>query len=172
MFRLSAATFCCALSLSIFSTSIRAQTQSTDNTIHVTVAIGADGSRTTYESDRANHKATATTSGPDGKLRQKIQFELDEAGHYKSSQAFGPEGEFRFKALYKYDAAGRITEEKQFNKDDSLQRRIIYTFDQLGKATGLSIYDAKGKLISHTGAPTTTASPSPANKKAKLPGSR
>jgi hypothetical protein len=101
MFRLSAATFCCALFISIFSPSLRAQAQSTDDTIRVTVAIGADGSRTTYESDRANHKATATTSGPDGKLRQKIQFELDEAGHYTSSQAFGPEGQFRFKALYK-----------------------------------------------------------------------
>jgi|SRR5450631_1631399 hypothetical protein len=172
MFRLSAATFCCALFISIFSPSLRAQAQSTDDTIRVTVAIGADGSRTTYESDRANHKATATTSGPDGKLRQKIQFELDEAGHYTSSQAFGPEGQFRFKALYKYDAAGRITEEKQLGKDDSLQRRIVYTFDPLGKATGLSIYDAKGKLISHTGAPSSTPSPSPVNKKAKAPGSR
>jgi hypothetical protein len=172
MFRLSAAIFCCTLFLSIFSPSIRAQAQSTDDTIRVTVAIGADGSRTTYESDRANHKATATTSGPDGKLRQKIQFELDEAGHYTHSQAFGPEGQFRFKALYKYDAAGRITEERQLGKDDSLQRRIVYTFDPVGRATGLSIYDAKGKLISHTGAPAATTSPSPVNKKAKAPGSR
>jgi hypothetical protein len=172
MFRLSAATFCCTLFFSIFSPPILSQAQATDDTIRVTVAIGADGSRTTYESDRANHKATATTNGPDGKLRQKIQFELDEAGHYTSSQAFGPEGQFRFKALYKYDAAGRITEERQLSKDDSLQRRIVYTFDPVGRATGLSIYDAKGKLISHTGAPATTASPSPANKKAKLPGSR
>ena len=171
MFRLSVAIFCCTLFLSIFSPSIRAQAQSTDDAIRVTVAIGADGSRTTYESDRANHKATATTSGPDGKLRQKIQFELDEAGHYTSSQAFGPDGQFRFKALYKYDAAGRIIEERQLSKDDSLQRRIVYTFDPAGRATGLSIYDAKGKLISHTGAPATTASPSPASKKAKTPGS-
>lgn len=172
MFRLNAATFCCTLFLSVFSPPIRAQAQSTDDTIRVTVAIGADGSRTTYESDRANHKATATTSGPDGKLRQKIQFELDEAGHYTSSQAFGPEGQFRFKALYKYDAAGRITEEKQLGKDDSLQRRIVYTFDPAGRATGLSIYDDKGKLISHTGPPATTPSPTPANKKTKAPGSR
>ena len=172
MFRVSAATFCCTLFLSSFSPAIRAQVPSTDDAIRVTVAIGADGSRTTYESDRANRKATATTSGPDGKLRQKIQFELDEAGHYKSSQAFGPEGEFRFKALYKYDGAGRITEERQLSKDDSLQRRIVYTFDPAGRATGLSIYDAKGKLISHSGASPTTPSPSPVNKKAKPPGSR
>ena len=170
MFRASAVTFFCAAFMSIFCPSIRAQTQSTDDTIRVTVAIGADGSRTTYQSDRANHKATATTNGPDGKLRQKIQFELDDAGHYTSSQAFGPDGQFQFKALYKYDAVGRITEEKQLGKDDSLQRKIVYTFDSAGKATGLSIYDAKGKLISHTGAP--AASPSPVNKKAKNPGSR
>ena len=147
-----------------------AQGQSTDDAIRVRVSIGADGSRTVYQADRANHKATATTTGPDGKVREKIQYELDEAGHFASGQIFGPDGQFRFKALYKYDAAGRITEEKQLTQNDSLQRKIVYNYDPAGKPAGMSMYDAAGKLINRTGA--TSASPSPSAKKTKSPGSR
>jgi hypothetical protein len=99
MFRLSVVTFFCTALMSILCQPIRAQ--STDDTIRVTVAIGADGSRTVYRSDRANHKASATITGPDGKVREKIDYVLDEIGHYASGQAFGPDGQFRFKALYK-----------------------------------------------------------------------
>ncbi|MEY2480550.1 MAG: hypothetical protein QOI04_1477 [Verrucomicrobiota bacterium] len=158
--------------MSILCPSIQAQTPSNDDTIRVTVAIAADGSRTTYQSDRANHKATATTTDPDGHLREKINYELDQAGHYVSGQSFGADGQFRFKALYKYDATGRIAEERQLAKNDSLQRKIVYSYDAAGKPTGMSIFDAAGKLLSRTGAAVASPTPTPSSKKTKNPGSR
>ena len=158
--------------MSILSRPLRAQAKSTDDTIRVTVAIGADGSRTTYQSDRANHKATATTTDPDGHLREKINYELDDAGHYVSGQSSGPDGQFRFKALYKYDGAGRIAEERQLAQNNSLQRKIVYSYDPAGKPTGMSIFDAAGKLISRTGAVAASPTPTPSNKKPKKPAGR
>ena len=105
------------------------------------------------------------------KLLQKIQFELDEAGHYTSSQAFGPEGQFRLqKALYISTMPPAESSRRSNWARMILSNAESFTlFDPVGKATGLSIYDAKGKLISHTGAPATATSPSPVNKKAKPP---
>jgi len=39
--------------------------------VRVTVSLNAGGSRTTYRFDRPNKKATALTTGPDGKVREK-----------------------------------------------------------------------------------------------------
>jgi hypothetical protein len=45
-------------------------------TVRVTVSLNADGSRTTYRFDRPNKKATAFTTGQDGKVREKIRYDL------------------------------------------------------------------------------------------------
>src|SRR5207237_9739143 len=68
--------------------------------VRVTVSMNADGSRTVYEFDDAQHKAIATTTGEDGKLREKIRYDIDEAGRFSSGTIFGPDGHFRFKSRY------------------------------------------------------------------------
>jgi len=85
--------------------------KSDSDTIRVTVTMNADGSRTVYKSDDAQHKAVATTTGADGKVREKIRYQLDDAGRYSSGMVSGPDGRLRFKSQYKYDGAGRLQEE-------------------------------------------------------------
>jgi hypothetical protein len=51
-------------------------------TVRVTVSLNADGSRTTYRFDRPNKKATALTTGQDGKVREKIRYDLDDSGRF------------------------------------------------------------------------------------------
>jgi hypothetical protein len=130
--------------------------------VRVTVSINEDGSRTVYEFDTANHKATATTRGRDGKLRGRIRYVLDPAGRFSSGEVLGPDEKLRFKTLYKYGDGGRLLEESQLGPDDSVRYKIVYAYDQLGKQTGYSVYDAKGKLVSQTAAP---APASPEKKK-------
>ena len=137
-------------------------TRPESDVVRVNVTINPDGSRTVYKFDSANHKATATTTEPDGKPRGKIDYELDEAGRFASGQVFGPDGQFRFRTLYKYDAAGRMLEEQQLGKDNVLSSRIVYSYDKGGKQTGYSIYNAAGKLIGRFESP--NASPPPAGK--------
>ncbi len=137
---------------------------SSSDTVRVTVSINEDGSRTIYEFDAANHKATATTRGRDGKLRGLIRYNLDSAGRFSSGEVFGPDEKLRFKTLYKYGDANRLLEESQLGKDDSLRHKIVYAYDQTGKQIGYSVYDGKGKLIGQTTAP---ASPSPVKKKSR-----
>jgi hypothetical protein len=139
----------------------RGQVQDANDTIRVRVAINADGTRTTYQSEPAKHKATATQTGSDGRIIEKIRYELDDAGRSKSGRVFGPDDRLRFKALYKYDAAGRVTEEKQLNNDESVRQKIVYSYDQRGKPSGYSIYDAAGKMIGPTSAPSPTPTASP-----------
>jgi hypothetical protein len=127
--------------------------------LRVTVMINEDGSRTTYEFDAANHKATATTRDRDGKLRGRIRYVLDPAGRFSSGEVFGPDEKLRFKTLYKYGDAGRLLEESQLGQDDSVRHKIVYAYDQVGKQIGYSVYDAKGKLLNKVGAPTQVASP-------------
>lgn len=122
-------------------------------TLRVTVSINPDGSRTAYRFDSANHKATATTTGKDGKVREKIRYVLDEAGRFSSGLVFGPNDQLRFKTLYKYDATGRLLQETQLGDDDAVQHKIVYTYDTAGKQTGYSVYDASGKIIGQTKAP-------------------
>ncbi len=133
--------------------------------VRVMVTMNADGSRTEYKFDDAKHKAVATTTNPDGKLREKIRYELDDAGRWSSGRIFGPDRRFRFKSRYKYDSAGRMEEEIQMNDKDIVLHKIVYSYDQNGKQTGYSIFDANGKLESGTTASTPTTSPKSREKK-------
>ena len=122
------------------------------NAARVTVSMNADGSRTVYQFDDAQHKAIATTTGQDGKLRQTIRYDLDDAGRFSSGRIFGPDGRLRFKSQYTYDNGGLLQEETQSDKDGTLLHKIVYSYDQNGKQTGYSIFDASGKLIGKTSA--------------------
>jgi len=120
------------------------------NAARVTVSMNADGSRTVYQFDDAQRKAIATTTGQDGKLRQRICYELDDAGRFSSGRIFGPDGRLRLKSRYTYDNAGRLQEETQSAEDGTLLHKIVYSYDQNGKQTGYSIFDASGKLLGRT----------------------
>jgi hypothetical protein len=132
-----------------------------NSAVRVTVSMNADGSRTVYEFDDPQHKAIATITGEDGKLREKIRYDIDDAGRFSSGTIFGPDGHFRFKSRYKYDSSGRLEEETQSAEDGTLLHKIVYSYDQTGKRTGYSIFDINGKLVGGTIA----GSPSPKRKK-------
>jgi hypothetical protein len=129
--------------------------------VRVTVSMNTDGSRTVYEFDGAQHKAIATTTGEDGKLREKIRYDIDETGRFLSGTIFGPDGHLRFTSRYKYDSSGRLQEETQSAENGALLHKIVYSYDQTGKRTGYSIFDTNGKLVGRTVA----GSPSPKQKK-------
>jgi hypothetical protein len=112
--------------------------------------MNADGTRTTYEFDSLRHRATATTTGKDGKVVGKIRYVLDDASRFASGEVYGPDDKLRFKTLYKYDAAGRLIQESQLGPDDSLRNKIVYAFDKNGKQTGYTVYDSNGKLVQQT----------------------
>jgi len=135
--------------------------QAPGDAVRVTVSMHPDGSRTVYNFDNAQHKAVATTNGPDGKLRETIRYELDNAGRFSSAEISGPDGRLRLKSRYKYDDAGRILEETQSAADGALQHKIVYSYNSSGKQTGYSVFDASGKLLSRTGGAITGTSPSP-----------
>src|SRR6266536_1279255 len=139
--------------------------QSTEQTqgdaLRVTVSMPPDGSRTVYNFDNAQHKAVATTTGQDGKLRETIRYELDEAGRFSSGEISGPDGRLRFKSRYKYDDAGRLLEETQSSEDGALLHKIVYSYDASGKQTGYSVFDASGKLVGGTSAGKIRPSSSP-----------
>ena len=134
--------------------------QAPSDAVRVTVSMHPDGSRTAYNFDNAQHKAVATTTDPDGKLRETIRYELDDAGRFSSGEISGPDGRVRLKSRYKYDNAGRILEEAQSAPDGTLQHKIVYSYDSSGKQTGYSIFDASGKLLGRTGAAMSRPSPS------------
>jgi hypothetical protein len=129
--------------------------------VRVTVSTHPDGSRTVYNFDNAQHKAVATTTGQDGKLRETIRYELDDVGRFSSAEISGADGRLRLRSRYKYDDAGRILEETQSAADGTLQHKIVYSYDSSGKQTGYSIFDASGKLVGRTGAAISRPSPSP-----------
>ena len=135
----------------------------TPDAVRVTVSINADGSKTVYEFDAPRHRATATTTGKDGKLVGKIRYTLDDAGRFASGEVYGPNDQFRFRTLYKYDASGKLTEETQLGQDDAVRNKIVYAYDKNGKQTGYTVYDAAGKVIRRT--PGTAPKPSPASKR-------
>ena len=120
------------------------------NAARVTVSMNADGSRTVYQFDDAQHKAIATTTGQDGKLRQTIRYELDDVGRFSGGRIFGPDGRLRLKSRYTYDSEGRLQEETQSAENDTVLHKIVYSYDQNGKQTGYSIFDASGKLLGRT----------------------
>ncbi len=121
--------------------------QPPSDAVRVTVSMHPDGSRTVYKFDNAQHKAVATTTDPDGKLRETIRYELDDAGRFSSSVISGPDGRLRFKSRYKYDDAGHLLEETQSAEDGTLLHKIVYSYDASGKQTGYSVLDASGKLV-------------------------
>src|SRR5438128_11271415 len=135
--------------------------QAQSDAVRVTVSMHPDGSRTVYNFDNAQHKAVATTTDPDGKLRQTIRYELDDMGRFSTAEISGSDGRLRLKSRYKYDDAGRILEEAQSAADGTLQHKIVYSYDSSGKQTGYSIFDASGKLLGRTSTATSRASPSP-----------
>jgi hypothetical protein len=137
------------------SFSLRAQSApvESNDSIRVSVTLNEDGSRTTYQFDNPNHKAIATTTGRDGKPREKIEYQLDEAGRFGSGRIFGSDGKFQYRSVYKYDAAGHLQEESKFGKDDRLLSKIVYAYDSAGKQSGYSVYDGAGKLIGQTSSP-------------------
>src|SRR2546423_14166116 len=134
--------------------------QAGSDAVRVTVSMHPDGSRTVYKFDNAQHKAVATTTDPDGKLRETIRYELDDAGRFSTGEISGPDGRLRFKSRYKYDNAGSILEEAQSAPDGTLQHKIVYSYDSSGKQTGYSLFDASGKLPGRTGAAMSRPSPS------------
>lgn len=131
--------------------------------VRVTVSLNADGSRTVYEFDSLHRKATATTTGKDGKLVGKIRYDLDEAGRFSRGEVFGPDDRLRFKTVYKYDASGKITQETQLGADDAVRSKIVYAYDKIGKQIGYTVYDASGKVIRKT--PGTAPRPTPSRKR-------
>jgi hypothetical protein len=133
-------------------------------TVRVRVSMNSDGSRTVYKFDDARRKAVATTTGEDGKLRQRIDYDLDEAGHVSSGNVFGPDGRLRFKSRYVYDSAGRLQEETQSAEDGTVLHKIVYSYDQNGKQTGYSIFDGSGKLLGRTTALIMNPAPSPKSR--------
>ena len=143
--------------------------QTRSDAVRVTVSMHPDGSRTTYKFDNAEHKAIATTTDPDGKLRETIRYELDEAGRFSTGEISGPDGRLRFKSRYKYDDAGRLLEETQSAGDGALLHKIVYSYDASGKQTGYSVFDASGKLVSGMGAAKVrpSATPKPRGKGAR-----
>ena len=135
--------------------------QAQSDAVRVTVSMHPDGSRTVYNFDPPQHKAVATTTDADGKLRETIRYELDDAGRFSSSEISGPDGRIRLKSRYKYDNAGPILEETQSAPDGTLLHKIVYNYDSSGKQTGYSVFDASGKLVGGKGAAIVRPSPSP-----------
>jgi hypothetical protein len=135
--------------------------QTGSDTVRVTVSMHPDGSRTVYKFDNAQHKAVATTTDPDGKLRETIRYELDDAGRFSSGEISGPDGRLRFKSRYKYDDAGHLLEETQSAADGTLLHKIVYSYDASGKQTGYSVFDASGKLVGGKSAAKVRPSSSP-----------
>src|SRR5438445_11560609 len=135
--------------------------QAPGGAVRVTVTMHPDGSRTVYNFDNAQHKAVATTTGQDGKLRETIRYELDEAGRFSSGEISGPDGRVRFKSRYKYDDGGRLLEETQSSENGTLLHKIVYSYDASGKQTGYSVFDASGKLVGGTSAGKIRPSSSP-----------
>jgi hypothetical protein len=138
--------------------------QPQSDAVRVTVSMHPDGSRTVYKFDNAQRKAVATTTDPDGKLRETIRYELDDAGRFSSGEISGPDGRLRFKSRYKYDDAGHLLEETQSAEDGTLLHKIVYSYDASGKQTGYSVFDASGKLVGGKSAAKTRPASSPKNR--------
>ena len=120
------------------------------DSIRVTMSLNEDGSRTVYETDTANRKATATTTTAAGKVQAKIRYTLDEAGRYETGQVYGPDDKIRYRTAYKYEPSGRLKEETQLSADGVVRHRIVYAFDAAGKPAGYAVYDGSGRLLGQT----------------------
>jgi hypothetical protein len=147
------------LSFATLTRSAVAQPMPPPDAVRVTISLNADGSRTTYQFDDANHKASATTTNREGKSLGKTHYTLDDNGRFATGVVYGPDKRLRFKSTYKYDGAGKLTQELQCDKNDALLHKIVYAYDSLGKQTGYSIYDGAGRLVGQTAAPSVSATP-------------
>jgi antitoxin component YwqK of YwqJK toxin-antitoxin module len=136
--------------------------QASTDAVRVTMSMHPDGSRTVYNFNNPQHTAVATTTDPNGKVRQTIRYQLDNAGRFSTGEVSGPDGRVRLKSRYKYDDAGRILEEAQSAANGTLLNKIVYSYDSSGKQTGYSVFDASGKLVSRAG--DAAARPSPSAK--------
>jgi len=155
-------TMACALLLFGIKTGLsQSPEQARSDAVRVTVSMHPDGSRTVYKFDNAQRKAVATTTDPDGKLRETIRYELDDAGRFSSGEISGPDGRLRFKSRYKYDDTGRLLEETQSTQDGVLLHKIVYSYDASGKQIGYSVFDASGKLVGGKSAAAVRPSSSP-----------
>ncbi|MGE5207895.1 MAG: hypothetical protein ACM3KL_01050 [Alphaproteobacteria bacterium] len=143
--------------------------QAPTDAVRVTMSMHPDGSRTVYNFDNAQHTAVATTTDPDGKVRETIHYQLDNAGRFATGEVSGPDGRVRLKSRYKYDDSGHILEEAQSTADGTLLHRIVYSYDSEGKQSGYSVFDASGKLVSRTGGAPVAARPSPSPKSREKP---
>ena len=150
-----------ALLFSLTAAPLCAVAQEENGEVRVSVVLNADGSRTVYETNAANHKTVATTTGKDGKSREKIRWDLDENGRFLRGEVFGPREQFRFILQNKYDANNRLIEETHLGKDQSVIGKIVFRYDAAGHQIGYSTYDGAGKLLGQTVAP----SPSPGKRK-------
>jgi hypothetical protein len=133
-------------------------------TVRVRVTMKSDGSRTVYKFDDAHRKAVATTTDPDDKVRQRIDYDLDEFGRFASGKVFGPDGRLLFKSRYTYDSAGRIQDETQSAEDGAVLHKIVYSYDQNGRQTGYSTFDGSGRLVGRTTPLIITATPAPKSR--------
>src|SRR2546428_11183473 len=146
-----------ALLFSLTTVPFCALAQEDNGEVRISVVLNADGSRTVYESNPANHKTIATTTGRDGKVREKIRYELDENGRFARAEVLGPKEQFRFFAQYKYDTSNHVIEETHFAKDQSVIGKIVFRYDAAGHQIGYSTYDSAGKLLGQTVAPTASS---------------
>ncbi len=134
----------------ICGSSLLALAQSGHDAVRVTVTMNPDGSKTVYQTDGANRRSTATTTGANGKAQGKIIYKLDAEGRYESGEVFAANGSLRFKTRYRCDAAGHLLEETQLAKDGSVQNRIVYSYDASGHSAGYAVYDGDGRLLGRT----------------------
>ena len=160
-FRRAAAIACVLLFTCGASVRLTQGQQAPSDAVRVTMSMHPDGSRTTYNYDNAQHTAVATTTDPDGKVRQTIRYRLDNAGRFSSGEVSGADGRTRLKSSYKYDEGGHILEEIQTAANGTLLNKIVYSYNSSGKQTGYSVFDASGKLVSRTGSPVVLPSPTP-----------
>jgi hypothetical protein len=153
----NAAFLCLAAPLLLVNQNARAQTEPSPNdSIRVSVIGNEDGSTTAYQVDVANHKGSAITTAPGGKVLSKIEYVLDDAGRYASGKSYSADGKLLFSTAYKYDTAGRLREEDRFGKDKRPAEKIVYDYDAAGKLTGYSVLDPNGKVLGRTSVPAPT----------------
>ena len=156
------------LALGCFAVALAsAQDRGAIDTVRVTVSQNNDGSRTTYETDPANRKASATTVSVAGKPVGKIRYVLDEAGRYESGSVHGADDRLLFKTRYKYDDSGRLLHEIRLNRDDAVTMKIVYAYDEGGRQAGYAVYDATGKLLGQTTRKADPTVPARAKKKGR-----
>ncbi|PYK42468.1 MAG: hypothetical protein DME46_10585 [Verrucomicrobia bacterium] len=99
-----------ALLFSVTIVPLCTRAQEDNGEVRVSVVLNADGSRTVYESNAANHKTVATTTGKDGKVREKIRYELDENGRFTRAEVLGPKDHAAGHQIgySTYDGAGKL----------------------------------------------------------------